>query len=180
MQNIIAAHTTGEYFIKQDVDEFYDLKGLLSELDRMDEERNRLVLNYKSYHFWGDFNHVIVGANFNDKQSRVWRWKKTYKHIRTFNVFTDMENGSLVGADKSTVMISEDTLFHYSYIYENKIRKEILAYYESRDLGNHKDVMEAWNMRQPSLLKDGRKVIEINDIKHPVNEEVLKEFKNYG
>ncbi len=86
MQNVIAEHTRGEFFVKQDVDEFYDLNALLLEIDRLERDK-KLMINYRSHHFWGDSNHVIVGANFDDKQTRVWEWKETRIVILALSMF---------------------------------------------------------------------------------------------
>jgi len=174
MQNVMAEHTRGEFFVKQDVDEFYDLEGLLLEIERLERDK-KLMINYRSHHFWGDMAHVIVGANFNDKQTRIWKWKDTYRHIDTFNVFTNTETGHRLSPNPVNAIASEDTLFHYSYLYTNRTRKMVLEYYANRQIGDHADVRQAWLNRDIRLLRQGRTVKEIQ-VKHPLEEDVLQEF----
>ena len=182
MQNVIASYTTGEYFIKQDVDEFYDMNGLLNEIDRLEKEKGRMMINYRSHHFWGDLDHVIVGANFNDKQTRVWKWKSSYRHVGSINIFVDTTNNVVLSPTSGNGLASEDTLFHYSYLYSNRARKSVLEYYHNRGLGDHADVRQAWICRDIKLLQDGRTVKKI-EVKHPflslpnelLNNEVLQE-----
>jgi len=175
MQNLIAENTDCEYYIKQDVDEFYNLSGLMGEILKLSEQPNKIMINYPSYHFWGDINHVIKGANFNDKQTRVWKWNKNYRHQKTFNVFVDIKTGNPVGPNSANTITAEDHIFHYSYLYTNYIRKTILKYYEKRDLGSHSDVYDAFMYQDPSRLKDGRYVVEV-DLKHPISDELLKKY----
>jgi glycosyltransferase involved in cell wall biosynthesis len=175
MQNKIAELTKGNVFVKQDVDEFYDLKKLLVEVNRLQNDPGRIMINYQSLHFWGDFNHIIKGANFNDKQTRVWKWKPTYRHVKTFNVFTDIETNKHIGPDASNMFVSDDKLFHYSYIYAHKNRANILKYYKLRSLPDHGDVSTAWLNRNETYLKEGRKVEPIN-VKHPISESTLRSF----
>ena len=178
MQNCIGDKVTGQMFVKQDVDEFYDLDGLDGELKRLDDS-DKIMINYRSHHFWGDFDHVIVGANFNDKQTRVWKWKRTFKHIKSFNYVTDIQTGEAMAPNPQRALTSEDALFHYSYIYENKIRSAVLKYYHDRVKsiggGDHQDVKQAWDQQSPHLLRDGRKVVEFKG-EHPVSEKVLDSF----
>lgn len=175
MQNMIAEHTTGHVFIKQDVDEFYDLDGLAREIDRLQKDKGRVMINYKSYHFWGDFKHIIVGSNFNDKQTRVWKWRDSFRYIKTFNWVTDTATNQFTPPEPGNMLISEDTLFHYNYIYENKSRLDALKYYAMRALGDHKDVHRAWIHKNPDFLEGGRKVKEI-DLKHPISQEVMEDL----
>jgi len=174
MQNAIAEHTHGEVFVKQDIDEFYDLNGLLAEIGRMNKDAGMLMINYKSYHFWGDLKHIIKGANFNDKQTRVWKWKKTYRYLKTFNWISDTATGQYLPPRSENMLVSDDTLFHYSYLYSNRARFDILSYYKMRGLGDHRDVAKAWVERNPSFLEGGRRV-EAVDLKHPVDEKILEE-----
>jgi len=175
MQNVMAEKTTGTVFVKQDVDEFYDLKGLAGEVDRLLRDRDRIMINYRSYHFWGGLDTVIVGGNFNDKQTRVWKWKPTFRYKRTFNWVTDTANNEFMAPQGGNSFVSNDVLFHYSYLYANKTRAQVLKYYEQRQLGNHVDVREAWLQRDPNLLEKGHRIEGIT-VEHPVSKEVLEEF----
>ncbi len=53
MQNAMAEKTRGTVFVKQDVDEFYNLDGLSREIERLINDRDRIMINYRSHHFWG-------------------------------------------------------------------------------------------------------------------------------
>ena len=67
------------------------------------------------------------------------------------------------------------SLFHYSYIYDNKTRSNILKYYKLRAVGEHSDVANAWLNKNESFLENGRKIQKV-DLKHPVSEQVLRSF----
>jgi glycosyltransferase involved in cell wall biosynthesis len=175
MQNKIAELTKGTIFVKQDVDEFYNLENLLDEINKLEKSPGKVMINYQSLHFWGDYNHVIKGANFNDKQTRVWKWKSTYRHTKTFNIFTDTHTGLHMAPNPGNMFVSEDKLFHYSYIYNHKSRGDILRYYKNRSLGKHPDVSKAWFNKAPQYLENGRKVEPI-EVKHPISNKVLRSF----
>lgn len=174
MQNAIAEKTKGRYFIKQDVDEFYNIPGLLKEIDRL-ANSSRFMTNYRSYHFWGDTRHIIKGANFNDKQTRVWKWDPDFRYLKTINWVSNVQTGELMAPSGATALISNDTLFHYSYLYNNKARKFVLNYYRNRKLGDHKDVYEAWIQQEPRTLKEGRNVQAVS-LEHPISIEALKKI----
>jgi hypothetical protein len=181
MQNEIAKRTKGTIFVKQDVDEFYNLEDLNREINRLEREKGKLMINYQSLHFWDDFNHVIKGANFNDKQTRVWKWRPSYRYIQTFNWVTDTISNQYIPPETGNMFVSEKPLYHYSYIYKHKERSNILKYYSIRTLakdgsGNHKDVATAWSNRNPdAYLMDGRKVVKV-DVRHPVSDQILQSF----
>jgi len=175
MQNKIAELTKGTIFIKQDVDEFYDLKKLMVEINKLEKDPGKIMINYQSLHFWKDYNHVITGANFNDKQTRVWKWKPTYRYLKTFNWVTDTATNKYVPPDAGNMFVSKDKLFHYSYIFGHKSRSNILKYYELRGIGKHPDVSNAWFNKDAGYFKEGRKVEKVN-LNHPVSDSVLKSF----
>ncbi len=99
----------------------------------------------------------------------------SYRHIGTFNVFMNTETGHRLNPNPVNAIASEDTLFHYSYLYTNRARKMVLEYYHNRNLGDHADVRQAWLNQDVRLLRQGRTVKEIK-VQHPVSNEVLKEF----
>ncbi len=72
-------------------------------------------------------------------------------------------------------IVSEDVLFHYSYLYSNRTRAQVLKYYEKRGLGNHKDVQRAWLSQDTTQLEGGRGIKKFEG-EHPVSKEVLEEF----
>jgi glycosyltransferase involved in cell wall biosynthesis len=146
MQNKIAEKTKGTIFVKQDVDEFYNLDGLLKEITRLERGKGRIMINYQSIHFWGDFNHAIVGSNFNDKQTRVWKWRPSFRYNKTFNWVTDMATNTYLTPDEGNKIVSQDKLFHYSYLYKHRARGDILQYYKLRaneKMGDYQDVANA-------------------------------------
>lgn len=177
MQNVIAENTTGTIYVKQDADEYYDLEGLMREIIRLENKANCIVVRYNSHHFWGDSNHVITGKNFNTKQARIWKWRPSFRHLKSINFVTDVKTNKHINCNAFNSIISRAYLWHYNYIYNHKSRAAILEYYKRRPWsGENQSITKAWLERNPELLDPGY-VVKSFTLSHPLPKNIITSFQ---
>jgi len=155
MQNILLENLKGSFYIKVDVDEFYEVDKLEEDLRTL-EKSNKLMMQYHFVHYWGDFNHRIVGQNFNDKPVRIWKFHKDLVYKGTFNILYDKKKKEFLSLEKPIALESLGKIHHLGYLFDYSFRKEILEYYLKRGTKENLKVRECWLKKLIPSEIDGR------------------------
>lgn len=138
MQNEIAKNVNGEFYIKLDHDEVWKPETVIDVIKYLIQHPDIDIIRMPFYHFW--LNHQTIaqdaGGKWSTKHPRVWRWKKTFRHIRSFNFFQDLKNDLLkVGTPYNLEAEYEgDRIYHFGYVRELKTLQNKIKYYKNRHI----------------------------------------------
>jgi len=172
MQNEIAKRVTGDIYIKVDSDEIWEPGAIKSICDYMKENPDVSIIRMPFVHLWTAFNIQAVDNNgkWSTKHPRVWRWKKSFKHNKSFNYFVDTSNDNVhVKEPRFKEHVWEDhSIFHFGYVKTLAQVDEKLKYYKTRGIENNVDVncYKNWvggdDPTQPTQKSSGSKGIKIS------------------
>lgn len=150
MQNVIASHVTGRYYVKLDSDEIWKPETLMDVIRIMEQNLDITVLRMPFLHFWLSFNLIAkdAGGKWNTKHPRVWRWKKSYVHYKSFNHFQDknFDMNPVTMPFVNEYTYRGDYIFHFGYVRELKKLLNKLKYYGNRNIEKYvSDTISNWN-----------------------------------
>ncbi|MHA2363888.1 MAG: glycosyltransferase [Candidatus Hodarchaeales archaeon] len=138
MQNAIAEHVDGDFYIKMDADEIWKPETVMAVINIMINNPNIMTIRMPFLHFWTSFDVVAedAGGKWGTKHHRVWRWKKSYKHRKSFNHFIDTKNDNkpVVSPYVEEMIYTGDSIYHFGYCREKKYIQEKLNYYRNRGI----------------------------------------------
>ena len=137
-QNEIAKRVTGTYYVKVDHDEIWKPETLIDVIKMMENDKRIGVVKMPFIHFWLNFNTIAkdAGGKWSTKHPRVWRWKKGFYHVKSFNYFQDLVH-DYCKVGTPFVRESEydgDAIYHFGYVRNLKTLQEKISYYKNRGI----------------------------------------------
>ena len=143
MQNKIAStFQDNDIYIKVDADEVWDIENLNKVINYLKVNANIDIIRMTFLHFWTSFNIIArdAGGKWKTKHQRVWRVRKGFHHLNSFNYFID-KNGNIVSESNYREFIwNLKPIYHFGYARESKYVDQKLKYYKHRGIENHVDV----------------------------------------
>ena len=172
MQNEIAKRVSGDIYIKVDSDEIWEPGAIKAICDFMKDYPDIDIIRMPFTHLWTAFNiqAVDAGGKWSTKHPRVWRWRKSFRHKKSFNFFVDTANDNVHVKDprfKEHVW-EGNSIFHFGYVKTLSQVDEKLKYYKTRGIENNVDVgcYKKWvggdDPTQPTQKSSGSKAIKIS------------------
>lgn len=157
MQNEIAKRVTGDYYVKIDADEIWDVNVLESVINFLEENKHIDIIKMPFIHFWTSFNLIgnDAGGKWNTKHPRVWRWRKSFRHRKSFNSFIDTGHDNRKVAEPYFVEYEWQNgfIFHFGYARKVEYIRQKLNYYAHRGIEKNvrTGLYENWkNMDDPT------------------------------
>ena len=139
-RNQIAERVTGDYYLLADHDEIWKKETLIDAINFMEKNKNIGVLRMPFYHFWLSFENIAVddGGKWSTKHPRIWRWKGSYRHVKSFNYFQDINNDyRKIGEPFVEEAIYEkDRVYHFGYCRTSDRLLQKIEYYRTRGIEN--------------------------------------------
>ncbi len=154
-QNEIAKRVTGNYYVKVDHDEIWKSETLIDVINLMEKNKSIVVVKMPFLHFWLNFQTIAkdAGGKWSTKHPRVWRWKKGYIHMNSFNYFQDITRDCVkVGTPfVKEVEYEGDVVYHFGYVRNLKTLQEKISYYKNRGIETFvKDTVTNWKDGMPT------------------------------
>jgi len=140
MQNAIAERVTGDIYIKMDSDEVWDPRTIRSVVEYMIMNKNVDIIRMPFLHFWTSFDKVAVdaGGKWGTCHPRIWRWRRSFRHRKTFNAFQDTAHDNRMVAEpffvEHTWEAEEGVIFHFGYARKLYYVNQKLRYYAGRQI----------------------------------------------
>lgn len=139
MQNEIAKRVTGEFYIKVDHDEIWKPETLTESILYMKNNPNVTVIKLPFIHFWTNFNLIAkdAGGKWSTKHPRVWRWNKSFKHVKSFNFFQNPDKDFQKVASpfyEEVTLDNVEPIFHFGYVRKLKQISNKIKYYKNRGI----------------------------------------------
>lgn len=153
MQNEIAKRVTGEFYVKLDHDEIWKPETLLSAINTLRENPDIDILKMPFIHFWLNFNTVAkdAGGKWSTKHPRIWRWKKSYRHDKSFNYFEDKDGTKIAKPFKREMTFDGDCIYHFGYVRKLKVLQNKIKYYKNRGIESYVvDTVTKWKKGKPT------------------------------
>lgn len=138
MQNEIANRVNTKYYIKVDHDEIWKPETLFKAIDTMEKNLNIDVLKLPFLHFWLNFNTIAkdAGGKWSTKHPRVWRWKKSFRHLKSFNYFQDIkdDNKKVSSPFYHELEFDCEPILHFGYVRKKNTIRNKIKYYKNRGI----------------------------------------------
>jgi len=137
MQNVIAERVTSNFYVKVDADEIWDVEVLRKVIMFLSNSPYDII-RMPFLHLWTSFDKVAkdAGGKWSTKHPRVWRWKKTFRHTKSFNHFVDTGNDNriVMSPNFSEYEWNDGVIYHFGYARSIKMVEQKLRYYKNRNI----------------------------------------------